>query len=180
MYFSLLKFITMKKFFTFLAVMGIISSSFAQWNGGAERGPKYDNRNNSYNSCALVVNAFSEKRFTVMVDNMQYQLNGNYGNSRHDNMISIPALVPGRHTITVFETRPGFFGRRQKDVYRSTMFLKPGMQTILSINNYGQVNVSESRLYQNGGYGRDDRRNNDDRRDNDDRGRWDNRDGGHH
>jgi hypothetical protein len=128
------------------------------------------------------VNTFSEKRFTVMIDNMQYQLNGSYGNSRRDNMISIPSLAPGRHTITVFESRAGFFGRqRQKDVYRSTMFLKPGMQTTLSINNYGQVNVSESRLYQNGGYGRDDRRDDrDDRRDNDARGRWDDRDGGHH
>jgi len=168
----------MKKIFTFLAVMGIVSSSFAQWNGGYDRGPKYDNRNNSYNSSAIVVNTFSEKRFTVMVDNMQYQLNGAYGNSRRDNTISIPALAPGRHTITVFETRSGFFGKRQKDVYRSTMFLKPGMQTTLTINNYGQVNVNESRLYQSGGYGgRDDRWNNDHR---DDRGGWDNRDGGHH
>jgi hypothetical protein len=156
----------MKKIFTFLAVMGIISSSFAQWNGGSDRGGgKYDNRN-SYSSSAIVVNTFSEKRFTVMIDNQQYQLNGSYGNSRRDNMISIPSLAPGRHTITVFETRSGFFGKRQKDVYRSTMFLKPGMQTTLSINNYAQVTVSESRLFQNGGR--------------DDRGRWDDRDGGHH
>ena len=146
----------MKKIFTFLAVMGIISSSFAQWNGGSDRDGKYDNRN-SYNSSAIVVNTFSEKRFTVMVDNMQYQLNGSYGNNKRDNTISIPALAPGRHTITVFETKSGFFGKRQKDVYRSTMFLKPGMQTTLSINNYAQVTVSESRLFQNGGYGgRDD------------------------
>ena len=163
----------MKKIFTFLAVMGIISSSFAQWDGGHDRSPKYDNRNNSYNSSAIVVNTFSEKRFTVMIDNMEYQLNGSYGNTRRDNSISIPALAPGRHTITVFEARSGFFGRRQKDVYRSTMFLKPGMQTTVTINNYGQVNLSESRLFQNGGYGgRDERR--------DDRGGWDNRDGGHH
>ena len=184
----------MKKIFTFLAVMGIFLSSFAQWNNGSDRGGKYDTRNNgynnSYNSSALVVNAFSEKRFTVMVDNMQYQLNGNYGNSRRDNAINIASLAPGKHTITVYETRSGFWGRqKQKDVYCSSLFFRPGMQTTLSINNYGQVNVSESRLFQNGGYGdgRDDRRGDDrrgdDRRGDDRRGDYrnrDNRDGGNH
>ena len=48
----------MKKIFTFLAVMGIISSGFAQWQNGDNGGPNNGNRNNGYNnnnSSALVV-----------------------------------------------------------------------------------------------------------------------------
>ena len=174
----------MKKIFTLLSLMGIITSGFAQWQNGGDRGTKYDNRNNNngYNSSALIINAFTERRFTVMVDNMQYQLNGNYGD-RRDNSISVGALSPGKHAITVYEVRSGFWGRqKQKDVYCSSLFFKPGVETTLNINNYGQVSVSERQLYQNNGYGYgrdekrwnydsrsgDDRRGGDDRRRNDD------------
>lgn len=165
MYFSLLKFTTMKKIFTLLAVLGICSASFAQWQNGGDRGPKFDNRNNSYNtynSSALVINAFTERRFTVLVDNIQYQLNDGYGRGR-DNTINIGALAPGRHTITVYEMRSGFWGRqKQKDVYCGTLFFKPGVETSLNINNYGQVSIAERALYSGYGRDRDDRRRDDD------------------
>src|SRR5882762_11513081 len=134
----------MKKIFTFLAVMGIISSSFAQWQNGGDRGPKFDNRNNSYNSSALVINAFTEKSFTVVIDNMSYQLNEGRIGRRYDNSINVGAMAPGKHSITVYEARSNFWGRqKQKDVFCSTMFFKPGVETSLNINNYGQVSVTE-------------------------------------
>jgi hypothetical protein len=162
----------MKKIFTLLSLMGIITSGFAQWQGGNDRGPKYDNRNDSYKSSALVINAFTEKRFTVMVDNIQYQLNDNYRNTRRDNSIIVGAMAPGRHTVTVYESRSSFFGRqKQRAVFNSVLFFKPGMETALNINNYGQVNVTEKKLFNNNGngYGRDDKRWDDDRKRDDDR-----------
>ena len=174
----------MKKTFTFLAVMAICSASFAQWQNGADRGPKFDNRNNSYNtynSSALVINAFTERRYTVMVDNMQYQLNSSGYGTGYDNTINVGAMAPGKHTITVYENRPGFWGRqKQKDVFCGAVFFKPGVETSLNINNYGQVTVAERQLYQINGYGygrgrdhdRDDRRRDDDRRGDDDHHGW--------
>lgn len=184
MYFSLLKFTTMKKIFTFLAVMGISAASFAQWQNGADRQPQFDNRNNSYNtynSSTLILNAFTERRYTVLVDNMQYQLNGNYDRRGYNNTINVGAMAPGKHTITVFENRQSFWGRqKQKDVYCGTLFFKPGVETSLNINNYGQVTIAERQLYQNNGYGygrdrdhdRDNRRRDDDRRGDDDHHGW--------
>ena len=58
----------MKKIFTFLAVMGIISSGFAQWQNGDNGGPNNGNRNNGYNnnnSSALVVTNAARNNFTV-------------------------------------------------------------------------------------------------------------------
>jgi len=151
----------MKKIFTFLAVMGIISSSFAQWQNGGDRG-----RNNGYyNSSTLVIKAFTEKEFTVVIDNMSYQLNAGRAGKRYDNSINVGALAPGKHSITVYENRSNFWGRqRQKDVFCSTLFFKPGVETSLNINNWGQVSVTERQVYNGYGYGhdRDDRRRHDD------------------
>ena len=162
----------MKTIFTLLSLMGIITSGFAQFQDAGERGPRYDNRNGNYKNSALVINAFTEKRFTVMVDNMQYQLNDNYRNTRRDNSIMVGAMNPGRHTVTVYESRTGIFGKqRQKVIYSSVIFIKPNTETALNINNYGQVNVTEKKLFKNNGngYGRDDKRWDDDRRRNEDR-----------
>jgi hypothetical protein len=168
----------MKTIFTLLSLMGIIASGFAQWQDGSDRGPRYDNRNDNYKNSALVINAFTEKRFTVMVDNMQYQLNDNYRSTRRDNSIMVGAMNPGRHTVTVYESRTSFFGKqRQRVVYSSTIFIKPNTETALNINNYGEVTVTEKKLFKNNGngYGRDDKRwNNDDRR------RGNDRDNRHH
>ena len=147
--------------------MGIITSGFAQWQGGGDRGPKYDNRNDNYRSSALVINAFTEKRFTVMVDNMPYELNDNYRNTRRDNSIVVGAINPGRHSVTVYEFRTSFWGKqKQQAMYSTMLFFKPNVETSLNINNYGQVNITEKRLFQNNGhgYGRDDKRWDDDRR----------------
>lgn len=170
------KFTTMKRILLFSALLATTSLSFAQWQNRGGNEPKYDNRNSSnYRTSAVVIKAFTEKRFTVMIDNMQYELNSNYSNTRRDNFINIGNINPGRHSITVFETRNGLFGKaRQKVVYSSYSFFKPGVETTLGINNYGDVSFSEKQL----NYGRDNRRD-DDRRDNnrrdndrDDNGGW--------
>jgi hypothetical protein len=163
----------MKKIFTLLSLMGIITSGFAQFKNGGDRDRGNDGRNgyNEYHrNSALVIKAFTEKRFTVMVDNMQYQLNSDYGRG-HDNVIDLGAINAGKHTITIYEARNSFWGKqKQKEVYCATMFLKPGVETSININGYAQVRIAEKQLFNNSyGYGRDDRK--DDRRGNDN---WDN------
>lgn len=165
----------MKRILLFSALLATVSFSFAQWQNKKGHGPDFDNRNDkNYRSSAVVIKAFTEKRFTVMIDNVQYELNSSYNNGRRDNFINIGAINPGKHSITVYETRSGFFGKtKQKVVYSSYSFFKPGVETTLAINNYGQISFSEKQLY---GYGRDNRRDNDrrdnDRDDRDDRGGW--------
>ncbi len=157
----------MKKMFTFLGMVFMMSSAFAQWqNRGND--PKYDNRNNGgYGSTSVVLKAFTEKRFTVMVDNMPYELNGGYRNGRYDNVINIGSMRPGKHTITVFETWYGFFGKaKQRKVSDACFVFRPGTEAMLSVNNYGQVNLSERELYRD--YGRNDKWDNDRRRGRDD------------
>ncbi|MGC4103261.1 hypothetical protein [Ferruginibacter sp.] len=161
----------MKRIFTFLAVMAIVSSGFAQMQNG-DRGPRYGERIASYRSSALVLSAYTEKRLTVMVDNMLYELNGSNSNRRFDNFINIASLAPGKHSITVYESRNSFWGKqKQREIYCSTLFFKPGVETSISIGNNGRVNIGEKPIFQNSGYGR-----NDDWRDKD--RRWDN--DGHH
>ncbi|MBS1512557.1 MAG: hypothetical protein JST86_17055 [Bacteroidetes bacterium] len=153
----------MKKIFTLLVSLAAVSASFAQFRDGDRRDVKYDNYGSSFRGSTVFINAFTEKRFTVMIDNVAYTVNGFY-NSRHDNFINVGAMAPGKHTITVYETRSNFWGRsKQYDVYCSALFLKPGMATTLNLNNFGQVSISEKPSY---GYGygndRDDRRRDDD------------------
>jgi hypothetical protein len=103
---------------------------------------------------------------------MQYQLNDNNRNTRRDNSIMVGDMAPGRHTVTVYESRSGFFGKqKQRAVFNSVMFFKPGMETSLNINNYGQVNITETKLFNNNGYGygRDNKRRDDDQRRGNDR-----------
>lgn len=163
----------MKRILLFSALLATVSFSFAQWQNKKGNGPDFDNRNDkNYRSSAVVIKAFTEKRFTVMIDNVQYQLNSNYNNGRRDNFINIGAINPGKHSITVYETRSGFFGKtKQKVVYNSYTFFKPGMETVLSVNDYGDVAFSERRMY---GYEKNDWKKKDKHRghDRDDDNRW--------
>ncbi len=143
----------MKKIFTFLAVVGIVTCGFAQWQNGGDRGPKYDNRNNSYgnnNSSALVVTNAAKNNFTVIVDN-NYQYQGDANNP-----VMVNTLSAGNHTVTVYEMSRNFFGKEKKRLaYNSAVYFKPNVETTLSMNSFGQVNITERQLSQNGngGYG---------------------------
>jgi hypothetical protein len=160
----------MKKIFTLLFLLGIITSGFAQFHD-RDNDHRYDDRgrNDYYRNSALVIKAFTEKRFTVIVDNMPYELNADY-RGRHDNVINVGALGAGKHSVSILEACSSMWGRqKQREVYCGSIFLKPGMETAVNINNYSQVNISERPMFNNG-YGYDDRRG-DDRRGDD---RWDN------
>jgi hypothetical protein len=171
---SLLKFTTMKTIFTFLSLMTIMTSGFAQGRNDNGRGQGDYGRNNNgqynnYKSSALVVNAYTNSRVTVVVDNnLQYQANGNG--------VDAGILNPGVHNIVVYQWRSNFWGKQKREVlYSSSLCLKPNTETAVNINSFGRVNIIESPLYQNNQYGYDrDKKHHDhddrDRRD-DDHGR---------
>ena len=160
----------MKKISTFLVLMMAITSGFAQWkndNGKVwGRGNNGDyNNNNNYKSSALIVNAYTANRFTVIIDN-GYQLASN------GNTVNAGMLNPGMHNVEVYQWRTNFWGKQKREVvYSNAIFLKPNIETALSINAYGRVNISERALFND--YGRDGR--NGDRRDHD-RRNWNNDD----
>ena len=139
----------MKKFFTLLFFAGLFTSSFAQGettknkkqNGTYNNNGEYNNnQNNGYNNSTLVVNAFSQNGFTVTVDNgNSYQSNGN--------LVTVSSLLPGNHTVTVSEYRSSILGRQiPRIIYNSTINFKQNTETILKIDNNGQVNITERQL----------------------------------
>ncbi len=84
----------MKKMFTFLAMMVIVSFGFAQWNNDRELN-NYG-QHNTYQNSALIVGAYAQGRFTVVVDNrFNFLSNGN--------IAIIGNVSAGNHTITVYE-----------------------------------------------------------------------------
>ncbi len=148
----------MKKICTFLSLMAIMTSGFAQWkndnnrrqndNGQYNNGQYNNGRyNNNYKSSALVVNAFSKNRIMVVVDNnYQYQANGS--------VLEVGGLQAGMHNIVVYEWRSNFWGKQKREVlYSSALFLKPNVETAISINSFGRVKITENALYQNNQYG---------------------------
>ncbi|MEQ1552951.1 MAG: hypothetical protein ABL929_02165 [Ferruginibacter sp.] len=173
----------MKKISTLVLLMGIIFSGYAQWQGnGNDRSQRNNGPNNTgqygnygtYNqNSALVVNAFTQKQFVVVVDNgYQYKSQGN--------TVNVGTLSMGNHNITIYENNRGVFGReRQRIIYNSILYFKPNTEMSININNYGQVNILETILAQNqnGNYGNkrkhrnrghDDRKNDCDRHGRDD------------
>jgi hypothetical protein len=165
-YFFTFKFTTMKKISTLLVLMMAITSGFAQWkndNSRPQGNGNYGSNNNNYKSSVLIVNAYTANRFTVVIDN-GYQLASN------GNTVNAGMLNPGMHNVVVYQWRTNFWGKQKREVvYSNSIFLKPNVETALSINAYGRVNISEKVLYKdyrdNNKRGRDDDRR--DRRDDD-------------
>jgi hypothetical protein len=152
----------MKKISTLLVLMMAITSGFAQWkndNGRARGNDNYGSNNNNYKSSVLIVNAYAANRFTVVIDNgYQMQANGN--------TINTGAINPGMHNVVVYQWRNNFWGKQKREVvYSNSIFLKPNIETALSINAYGRVNISERTLYKDYGRDNDRRDRDDDRRD---------------
>jgi hypothetical protein len=165
----------MKKIFTLLVLMGSITSGFAQWKNDNNRAQGNNDRNNgqyntNYKNSALVINAFTRKNITIVIDNnLQYQANGN--------ALNLGALNPGMHNIVIYQWRSNFWGKQKREIiYSNALFLKPNVETALTINSYGRVDISERALYSNNNFGYDkDRRHDDDR---DHRWNHDSRDNG--
>ena len=143
----------MKKLFTSVFLILVCFSVFAQWQNNSGRGPNNGQNNFAQNS-ALIVSASSQGNFTVMIDNSyQYQSNGNNANNGSGNTVNIGSLSPGNHVIAIYELKTNLFGKqRQRELYNTTLYFKPGMETSININGYGQANITERQLYQNGNY----------------------------
>ena len=152
----------MKKMSTLLVLMMMITSGFAQWKNDNGKGwgrGNNGNYNNNYKSSALIVNAYTSNRFTVVIDN-GYQL------ASQGNTVNAGILNPGMHNVVVYQWRTNFWGKQKREVvYSNSIFLKPNIETALSINAYGRVNISERALYKNYGHDTDRRDRDDDRRD---------------
>jgi hypothetical protein len=137
----------MKRFLLLAALFTTSSISFAQWRNNQPDYPNNNGQNGNYNNSALVLTTASNDAFTVSIDNSyQYQSNGN--------RVSIPNMVVGNHTVTVYETRRNIFGgQRQRVLFSGNVYFKPGIEHNMYINQNGQANFDERSLYQNGSYG---------------------------
>ena len=131
----------MKKLLSLLFLMGIFVTGFSQWQGGPRRQNDQQNSYDSRQSNALVINTDAQKDFTVVIDNgAQYMSNGN--------TVTVNSLYNGSHTITIYERRNNLWGKqKQREIYSSTIYLKPGIETSVYINGYNQVKITERQLY---------------------------------
>lgn len=142
----------MKKIFTLLLAVGVLSSAFAQWrnNGNDDRnnnGQYGNNQNNNYQNSSLVVNAYSQNGFTVSIDN------GNTSQS-NGNSIQFRSIASGSHLVTVSAYRSTILGKQvPRVIYNSNISFRPGVETTLNIDNNGAVNITERQLSGNGNNG---------------------------
>jgi hypothetical protein len=165
----------MKRIITLLFASLLFTTSFAQrenrnddWDNeddknneeqyGNRRNKTDRNNNGNYGTygnnqnSALVVNAFTSNRFKVVLDyNNEYQSNNSNG---YGNTVNVGSLLTGNHTVTIYELKRNFFGgERQQQIYNAVLFFKPGIETMITIDNGGQIAITEKQLFNNnGGY----------------------------
>lgn len=151
----------MKKILTTIVLAAGITLCFGQWQQNPQRGggpnhyPDYPQQNGNYNqNSSLIINTVSQRPLSVSVDNQQYQSNVN------SNTLNVGQINSGNHKIVVYEEKRNFWGKQvQNIVYNSTVNLRPGYETTISINSFGQANISERQLSSNNtsgqsGYGK--------------------------
>jgi hypothetical protein len=135
----------MKKMISFSIALLATLAGFTQWQGNNQGNGQGNYGQNS----SLIISSFSQKQFSVTIDNYsQYQSNTGYNNS-----VTINTLNAGNHTLQVYEMKRGIFGQqRQELIYNSSVYLRPGFETTVSINAFGQATVSERQIYNGGTY----------------------------
>lgn len=123
----------MKKIFTLLTAALVTLTSFANKSDGS-----------------LTIIDKSRKQLWIEVNGYRYTNQGNRS-------IFIDNLRPGAHRIVVYTNRTvrdwdDIFrrGDRGRTIYNSTIFVKPRMRTILTIDRYGNVFVEEKRYKKRG------------------------------
>ena len=143
-------YLNMKKIFT-LAIFSLVALfSFAE---------------DHHKDGKLSVTNYSRQDIRVQVD-------GHFFNDRN-NVVIIPSLSPGYHTVKVFResgNRRGYFGRHRGNtvIYSKRIYVKPRFEVEVIIDRYGRTQVKESRLRDPWDRNQDRRgRNGDRRRDND-------------
>lgn len=153
----------MKKILTTMFLATSITLCFAQWQqspqtgGGPNHYPENSRQQgNYYQNSSLIINTVSQRPLSVSVDGQQYP-----GNS---NTVNIGQLNSGNHRIVVYEEKRNFWGKQVKNiVYNSDVTLRSGYETTISINSFGQANISERQVNNNnvgGQNGYDNRMNN--------------------
>jgi hypothetical protein len=133
----------MKKIFTLILGLVVTVAMFA-----ADRRP------------TVTVNA--SRKYEIVIDGRHYP--GNYGNA-----ISISDMFNGRHSVKVYEQRPGFFMKRKMLVASSTFQLRSSDINI-NVDRFGHLQITESRFgrdWDDHQHGRDGRNNDHDRKDRD-------------
>ena len=100
----------------------------------------------------------TSRNYEVVIDGNHYMSNGN--------TISISNLFNGKHDVKVFEKRPGFFMRSKKLVASSSFQLRNG-DVQITIDRFGQPQITESRFGRGGWNDRDNDRYGDSRHDRD-------------
>ena len=83
----------------------------------------------------VTVNA--PRKYEIVIDGKHYQ--GNYGN-----LISISNMFNGRHSIKVYEMRPGFFIKSKKLVASSAFQLR-NSDIKINVDRFGQLQILESK-----------------------------------
>lgn len=145
----------MKKILTTMFFAGSIFFCFAQWQqkphggGGPNHYPAYPAQNsNYYQNSSLVINTVSQRPLSLLIDDQSYQSNVN------NNTLNVGQINSGNHKIVVYEQKKNFWGKQvQNTVYNSTVNLRPGYETTISINSFGQASISERQMSNNNAKG---------------------------
>lgn len=123
----------MKKFFTLL-LSSLFSLSLLAYDGSR-----------------LSISTFATgKQLKVEVDGRAFSMS--------ENTVVLNNLAQGNHQVTIYrETRKNQFGfGRRAIVYSSTVFIKRGFHTDITINRFGKALVDERRIERNDGRFNDD------------------------
>jgi len=118
---------------------------------------------------------FAPSRLTIAAEgnaNIKVTVDGSrFDQQSFSNSVVFNNLQPGFHAVKIYQLsdrRFGFFGRGHGDdyrlVYAASVNIKPLFATTIQLNRFGNAQIIDQPLrgaYDNGGWGRDDRRKDD-------------------
>jgi hypothetical protein len=112
----------------------------------------------------LTVSAFAaDRRPSVTVEtNRKYEIviDGKSYSANYGGMINITSLREGKHNITVYAANQGFFFRKIKKMVSTSNFTLRGNDIRISVDQFGKLQIKESRFgngKDNGGWDKNDR-----------------------
>jgi Domain of unknown function (DUF4476) len=126
----------------------------------------------AYDGSRLSISTTSNKMdLKIEIDGRRFNM--------QDNSITISNLNEGYHTVKIFRDKRkngnGFgFGRKQDVIYSSSVYLKRGVHSDITVNRFGKVFIDERRMDRNDDWYEDD----DNYDNNNGNGDWDNDNGG--
>lgn len=90
---------------------------------------------------SITANNKNNMDLKVEVDGRRFMMN--------DNTVVLSNLAEGYHTVKIFREKRnnGWFGmQRQEIIYSSSMYMKRGFHTEISVNKNGKVSIEETRM----------------------------------